>query len=48
MLEMIKHVQRNQEPQRDVLALHATNITMPTTAELDKLWKSEKVLEHCR
>ena len=36
-LEMIKRVQKNQEQPRDALALHATNITMPTAAQLDKL-----------
>lgn len=47
-LEMIKHVLRNQEPLRDALALHPTNVTMPTTAEVEKLKKLETVLEHCR
>lgn len=47
-LEMIRRVQRNEQPLRDALALHATNISMPTTDELDKLKKLETVLEHCR
>ncbi|XP_025761605.1 zinc finger BED domain-containing protein 1-like [Oreochromis niloticus] len=47
-LEMIKHVLRNQEPLTGALALHTTNVTMPTTAELEKLKKLETVLEHCR
>lgn len=47
-LEMIKRVQRNQEPLRDALALHASNINMPTAAELDKLKRLETVLEQCR
>lgn len=47
-LEMIKRVQRNQEPLRDALALHASNINMPTAAEFDKLKRLETVLEHCR
>uniref|UniRef100_A0A3B3DTM8 BED-type domain-containing protein n=1 Tax=Oryzias melastigma TaxID=30732 RepID=A0A3B3DTM8_ORYME len=36
-LEMIKRILRNVEPLRDALAQHATNVTMPTPAELDKL-----------
>ncbi|XP_038149644.1 E3 SUMO-protein ligase ZBED1-like [Cyprinodon tularosa] len=47
-LEMIKRVQRNAEPLRDALALHATNVAMPTATELEKLKKLEAVLEHCR
>ncbi|KAL4008846.1 hypothetical protein ACER0C_002698 [Sarotherodon galilaeus] len=47
-LEMIEHVLRNQEPLTGALALHTTNVTMPTTAELEKLKKLETVLEHCR
>lgn len=48
ILEVIKRVLRNQEPLRDALALHPTNVTIPTTAELEKLKKLETVLEHCR
>ncbi|KAJ8333570.1 hypothetical protein SKAU_G00415780 [Synaphobranchus kaupii] len=47
-LEMIKRVQRNTVPLRDALALHTTNVAMPTAAELEKLKKLEAVLEHCR
>nr|XP_055040804.1 E3 SUMO-protein ligase ZBED1-like [Misgurnus anguillicaudatus] len=47
-LEMISRVHRNQEPLRDALALHANNINMPTTAEMEKLKRLENVLEHCR
>nr|XP_054591163.1 E3 SUMO-protein ligase ZBED1-like [Nothobranchius furzeri] len=47
-LEMIKRVLRNQEPLRAALAQQATTITMPTSAELEKLKKLETVLEHCR
>ncbi|XP_057179364.1 E3 SUMO-protein ligase ZBED1-like [Triplophysa rosa] len=47
-LEMIKRIQRNQEPLREALTLHASNINMPTAAELDKLKRLETVLEHCR
>ncbi|XP_059190842.1 E3 SUMO-protein ligase ZBED1-like [Centropristis striata] len=47
-LEMIKRVQRNAEPLRDALALPATNVAMPTAAELEKLKKLEAVLDHCR
>lgn len=47
-LEMIKRVQRNAEPLRDALALHSTNVTLPTTAELEKLKKLEAALEQCR
>ncbi|RVE68512.1 hypothetical protein OJAV_G00093430 [Oryzias javanicus] len=47
-LEMIKRILRNVEPLRDALAEHATNVTMPTPAELDKLKKLEEVLEHCK
>ncbi|XP_040208642.1 E3 SUMO-protein ligase ZBED1-like isoform X2 [Rana temporaria] len=47
-LEMIKRVQRNAEPLKDALALHTTNIAMPTVTELEKLKKLEAVLEHCR
>ena len=47
-LEMIKRVQRNAEPLRDALALHTTNVAMPTATELEKLKKLEAVLEHCR
>ncbi|KAK0131514.1 Glycerol-3-phosphate acyltransferase 1, mitochondrial [Merluccius polli] len=47
-LEMIRRILRNQEPLRDTLALHATKVTMPTAAELDKLQKLEAVLEPCR
>ncbi|XP_045927069.1 E3 SUMO-protein ligase ZBED1-like [Micropterus dolomieu] len=45
-LEMIKRVQRNAEPLRDALALHTTNVAMPTASELEKLKKLEAVLEH--
>ncbi|XP_056120600.1 uncharacterized protein LOC130097683 [Rhinichthys klamathensis goyatoka] len=47
-LEMIKRVQRNAKPLRDALALHTTNVAMPTATELEKLKKLEAVLEHCR
>ncbi|KAI7801397.1 putative zinc finger BED domain-containing protein 1-like [Triplophysa rosa] len=47
-LEMIKRIQRNKEPLRETLTLHASNINMPTAAELDKLKRLETVLEHCR
>ncbi|XP_062381388.1 E3 SUMO-protein ligase ZBED1-like [Sardina pilchardus] len=47
-LEMIKRVQRNQEPLRDVLAQQKNNVTMPTKAELEKLQKLELLLEPCR
>ena len=45
---MMRRVLRNQDPLRDALALHATNVAMPTTAEQDNLKKLETVLEHCR
>ncbi|KAM3850330.1 E3 SUMO-protein ligase ZBED1-like, partial [Diretmus argenteus] len=47
-LEMVKCIQRNQEPLRDALALHPTKVTMPTAAELDKLQRLETVLEPCK
>lgn len=47
-LEMITRILRNQEPLRDALALHATKVSMPTAAELDKLKRLATVLEHCR
>uniref|UniRef100_A0AAV2MH39 Uncharacterized protein n=1 Tax=Knipowitschia caucasica TaxID=637954 RepID=A0AAV2MH39_KNICA len=45
---MIKRVQRNAEPLRDALALHKTNVTMPTATELEKMKKLEAALEQCR
>ena len=48
ILEMIQRVQRNAEPLRDALALHTTNVAMPSAAELEKLKKLEAVLEPCR
>ncbi|XDV11996.1 hypothetical protein PO909_000766 [Leuciscus waleckii] len=45
---MIKCVQRNAKPLRDALALHTTNVAMPTDTELEKLKKLEAVLEYCR
>lgn len=47
-LGMIKRVLRNQDPLRDALVLNATNITIPTTAKLEKVKKLGTVLEHCR
>lgn len=47
-LEMVRSVLKNQEALRDTLALHKTNVTMPTPAEMDKLQKLEAVLEPCR
>ncbi|KAK0143399.1 hypothetical protein N1851_018470 [Merluccius polli] len=46
-LEMVKCLQINQEPLRDALDLHKTNITMPTNAELEKLQRLEALLELC-
>uniref|UniRef100_A0AAV2JXP4 Uncharacterized protein n=1 Tax=Knipowitschia caucasica TaxID=637954 RepID=A0AAV2JXP4_KNICA len=45
---MIKRVQRNAEPLRDALALHTTNVTIPTATELEKMKKLEAALEQCR
>uniref|UniRef100_A0AAV2KJU4 Uncharacterized protein n=1 Tax=Knipowitschia caucasica TaxID=637954 RepID=A0AAV2KJU4_KNICA len=45
---MIKRVQRNAEPLRDALALHKTNVTMPTATELEKMKKLQAALEQCR
>ncbi|CAL8333437.1 unnamed protein product [Merluccius merluccius] len=47
-LEMVKCLQINQEPLRDALDLHKTNVTMPTNAELEKLQRLEALLELCR
>ncbi|GAA6092479.1 E3 SUMO-protein ligase ZBED1-like [Tachysurus ichikawai] len=47
-LDMIKSVRRNEQPLRDVLTTHNTKISMPTTAEMDKLQKLEMLLEPCR
>ncbi|XP_062854826.1 E3 SUMO-protein ligase ZBED1-like [Trichomycterus rosablanca] len=47
-LEMVKRLQKHQEPVKDALALHKTNVAMPTKAEMEKLQKLEALLEPCR
>ncbi|XP_013889025.1 zinc finger BED domain-containing protein 1 [Austrofundulus limnaeus] len=47
-LNMIKSVIRNEQPLRQVLATHKTKMSMPTTAEMDKLKRLETLLEPCR
>lgn len=47
-LEMVKRLQRHQEPVKDALALHKSSVAMPTKAELEKLQKLETLLEPCR
>ncbi|KAF0023375.1 hypothetical protein F2P81_024005 [Scophthalmus maximus] len=47
-LEKVKRVQRKKEPLREALALHKTNVIMPTNAELEELQKLQTLLEPCR
>ncbi|KAL7861685.1 hypothetical protein SRHO_G00131260 [Serrasalmus rhombeus] len=47
-LEMVKCLQRHQEPVKDALALHKTSVAIPIKAELEKLQKLEALLEPCR
>ncbi|KAG7485255.1 hypothetical protein JOB18_006383 [Solea senegalensis] len=36
---MVERILENQKPLRDALALHATNVTVATTARLDNMKK---------